>query len=437
MLLSTPVKLGEALADFLKEKHFSAKDAVIGLPAKRLVTRRKEVPAAPVAIAASTLRLQAEGEFSSELDNLVMDFAGTPSPSVATTVLLVATNKVAVDECTQMGEAAGLRVHGVTSTGTALGRVSSKLPGGGSLVLSLGTTGAELVIQHGADAAQLKHMNLSGDSEESIGALAGEIRRTIASFPMNGTPLAMTLWQTGGGDTPRRVLEQRLNMPVTTAELTRLVATDAAGADAYAPAVALALLAMDPAGLPVDFLNSRLAPPKDSGLSLQKKAGVTAGVVAFLLLVFAGYQIYGKYAELSAINDTNTSTQRVADVKEAQQKIKRFEDAAKWIPTQVHYISVLRDLTQLFPPQPNTIWATSLASSPDGVWTLQGQSMSEALPGQLVQSMLSDQQQRFQQPVLTRSERGANSGVWNFVISFGYNMPAAPAASQPKTEASR
>ena len=92
--LGQPEKLGLAFRDFLRAKGFSTKDAVIGLPAKRLVTRRKEMPAASAALAASSLRLQAEGEFSAELDNLVMDFAGTTSSSEPSTVWLgIATKK--------------------------------------------------------------------------------------------------------------------------------------------------------------------------------------------------------------------------------------------------------------------------------------------------------------------------------------------------------
>ena len=135
--LSTPDKLGHEMQKFLKANRFSTKEVVIGLPAKRLVTRRKEIPAASPALAASTLRLQAEGEFSSELDNLIMDFAGASSTAEPTTVLLIATNKVLVDECKAMAEAAGLRVDAITSTTAALGRATSRLPGGDGLVLNM------------------------------------------------------------------------------------------------------------------------------------------------------------------------------------------------------------------------------------------------------------------------------------------------------------
>src|SRR4029079_14553136 len=96
--LATPEKLGEALAQFLKQHRFSTRDAVIGLPAKRLVTRQKEVPPAKAEVVASALRLQAEGDFSAEMDKIVLDYAGTPSTSEATKVLLMATNREVIDQ---------------------------------------------------------------------------------------------------------------------------------------------------------------------------------------------------------------------------------------------------------------------------------------------------------------------------------------------------
>lgn len=418
--LSAPEKMGTALAQFLKEKQFTAREAVFGLPAKRLVTRRKEVPAAPLELAASTLRLQAEGEFSSELDNLVMDFAGTPSTAEPTTVLLVATNRIMVDECAEIGRVAGLKVLGVTSTGAALGRASSKLPKSGSMVLSLGTGGAELVVQHGADTTQLRYLSVIGEGDDSIAALAGEIRRNMASIPANGSPAGMTLWTSGTSDGPRRILEQKLNVPVSTAELRNLVATDSPGADAYAPAVALALVAMDPAGLPINFMDSRLAPPKAPAVSLQKKLGLTAAAVAAVLIAGGVYYLSSLNSELKSIQDRNRNTQRTTQVKEATAMQKRYDDAVKWIPKGPHFITVLRDLTQLFPAQANTIWATSLGSSQEG-WELAGQAMSQEMVRGLVDSMLNDPDQRFSQPVNTYLAQDQTSRLFTFKIKFTYN----------------
>jgi len=277
MAMSDADKTGAAFRGFLRANQFSTKDVVFGLPAKRLVTRRKDVPPTTPAAAAMTLRVQAEGEFSSELDDLVMDFAGTVSEKGPTTVLLVATNKVLLDECEAVARVAGLKVHAITSTTVALGRATSRLPGGDGMVLSLGPNGAELVIQQGLDPSHLRHLNVMAGAD-SLPALAAEIRRTMAAIPQNGTPMTLALWNIGGMANPESMLEQRLSMPVSTPAVSNLALTEGIDAQRFAPAVALALSALESAALPVDFLHSRLAPPKPPGLSMPKMMRFKASV---------------------------------------------------------------------------------------------------------------------------------------------------------------
>src|SRR5688572_13517726 len=66
---------GEALSRFLRENGFSASQAVVGLPAKWIVAREKDIPPADSEMAADVLRLQAERLFSSELKDLIFDYA--------------------------------------------------------------------------------------------------------------------------------------------------------------------------------------------------------------------------------------------------------------------------------------------------------------------------------------------------------------------------
>ena len=71
---------GAALAEFLRQKQFTARHAVVGLPAKWLLVKTKEVPPADSKTASDLLRLQAEGDFSSELRDLVFEpDAGRPT----------------------------------------------------------------------------------------------------------------------------------------------------------------------------------------------------------------------------------------------------------------------------------------------------------------------------------------------------------------------
>src|SRR5205814_9150368 len=64
--LEKPEELGTSLAQFLRQNNFSTSRAVIGVPARWLMARDKDIPPATPEAAASTLRLQAERRSSAE-----------------------------------------------------------------------------------------------------------------------------------------------------------------------------------------------------------------------------------------------------------------------------------------------------------------------------------------------------------------------------------
>src|SRR5687767_14801359 len=111
---------GEAFGAFLREKRFSASQAVVGLPAKWIVAREKGIPPADETMAADVLRLQAERLFSSELKDLIFDYAGTPDPNAPGKVLLLAMPRQQLDRAVAMLETAGLTVAGVLPSTLAL-----------------------------------------------------------------------------------------------------------------------------------------------------------------------------------------------------------------------------------------------------------------------------------------------------------------------------
>jgi hypothetical protein len=150
-LAKDPAVLGAALGAFLKEKGFGARIAVFGLPARWVLSKQKEVPALQDNLLADTLRLQAESEFSSELGELVYDYAGTGGAAASaggtTTVLLLAVPKRYIDQINQLAEAARIRVQAVTPFSTAV--ASSAKAAGNAMTLVLGPSGVEFTSQQG------------------------------------------------------------------------------------------------------------------------------------------------------------------------------------------------------------------------------------------------------------------------------------------------
>jgi Tfp pilus assembly protein PilN len=256
----------------------------------------------------------------------------------------------------------------------------------------------------------------------------------MAAIPRNGTPQTLALWNATEVENPGSILEQRLAMPVTMPELGSLVATDTADAEGYAPAVALALAALEPTGLPVDFLHSRLAPPKAPLVSRPKMIAMVAGV---LLAAFAAYAFIdlGQYQD--QLNKVNAQlTKQAPDTQRAGFEIKRLDAAEKWLPDGPRFVAVMRDLTVLFPQAPNTIWATTLGNKEGDAWELGGLSPDQAQVQNLVNQM--QETDRFLNARLAALDK-ETSGLLKFRIAFTYDpkgkaqAAAAPLRGQTRT----
>ena len=292
---------GQALASFLREHSFSARGAVLGVPAKWLVGRDKEIPPSGPEQAAEILRLQAERSFSAEMGDLAFDYAGCADAAAPSTVLLLALRRSQLDHVVAVAEAAGRDVVAVTPSTLALAdvpvaRAATALTGAGTppadgLVLNVTPDAVELSARAGGNPRLLRHLAVRGPDLASkngtraaaFNALAGEIRRTIAMIPggagnAGGSSRTIQLWDGAGigdsdGLSEQVGVEVKYRPGVTALRVTGPAAASA-GADAarYAPAVALALAGADRKAELVDFLHPRLAPPKQSRLGRREPA---------------------------------------------------------------------------------------------------------------------------------------------------------------------
>ncbi len=345
--LNEPAALGKALALFLQAKQFSAKHAVVGLPAKWMVAKPKEVPATDAATLADILRLQVEGEFSSELKELVYDFAGEGGASV----MLVATQRKHVDNAAAMCEAAGVLAVAVTPSAVALGSATSRGIAKNAMVLGIGKDGSEFTAQHGPTPVALRQLR---------GASTGELRRAIAAVPSNGSPAELVLWDSGAMDSA--ALVRGLGFTVRNGELSSLgvdasVTPDTGQARRFAPAVAVALEAMDDRTLAIDFLHSRLATPKKA--IIPKWAMYTAGalLLAILISVWAYNDLQSKQNQLST--DKAKLAQMKPQIDSADAFVSKVSFARGWQSTDPRYVACVKDITTALPKDEAT-YATSL-----------------------------------------------------------------------------
>jgi hypothetical protein len=375
--LEKPEELGMALAQFLRQNHFSSSRAVIGVPARWLMARDKDLPPATAEVAASTLRLQAERHSSA--DELVFDYAGQADPRKPRKVLLAAMLRPQMERLQRMADAAGLRLLGITSATLALAAAATDAPAT-SLMLTIAPDAMELAARHEGTPILLRHLTSSGgeslrngSAQEVASLIGGEVRRVVTLMPQNGDGgnRSITLWDSVGlSENELPVLQDRAGLAVQNLADLKTLGIAGATPDAarYAPAVALALAAAEKR-LPLDFLHSRLATVKESRIGRRTMWGVIIGVLAIGLIVFLLVDQQQREAELVKLQ--KLSKEREPEVKAAENLSEKFSIGRGWYETRPSMLECLREITRTFRDD-EPIWVSSFTLRDNHKGTLKG-----------------------------------------------------------------
>jgi hypothetical protein len=445
----TPAKdaaaIGAALGQFLKDKGFSTRTAVFGLPAKWVLSKQKEVPALEDSLLADTLRLQAESEFSSELGELVYDYAGsggTGGSGGTTSVLLLAVPKRYIDQINQLAEAARVRVLAVTPFSTALG-ASSKIAAD-AMVLLLGPSGVEFTTQQGGHPRALRYL---GSATDSTPMLMGELRRAATRTGGSGAGgREIFIWNDSGADESQiQSIGQSLELGVRDGNLGDLGVSAAPGVmngRDFAASISLAVLGIAPTGGTPDFLDSRLAPRPERRIDRRTLGAVLAVVLLVLLAGLWYWNIQKRQADVDQIVKENIGHND--ERARAQATVKKIQLAQRWHGEKPKFVACLTDLTDLA-PQTSDIYGTSFSlkddtsdassasSGPPGSnptapkpivmkGTLQGKATNDNVIFALAQK-LKDSKGKFSGTKIDSRNRSENKGQVeiSFVIEFNYS----------------
>jgi hypothetical protein len=347
--ITTPTELGSALASFIAEQGFSARAAVVGLPARWLVTQTKEVPAADQRTTSEMLRLSAEAEFSTELKDLVYDYTGS-----GTSVLLVATPHRYIAAANAICESAKLNLMTVTATALALGEATGRAAARDVLVLAVASGGAEMTLQRDACSGALRHLR----PPQPEAAFINELRRTVSTMPATKGSREVILWDDAGLNAV--TLAGQINASVSNGELSLLGVTsgsipvngnglahngprDPAQSRQYAAAVALALEGLADRCATVDFLHSRLAPPK------QHKVPRWAIIAAAALVILVACTLYAFHDLQVQSTDVDARQAKYDSIKghidEASEFVSKVSFAQAWHGGDPRYLACIRDMT--------------------------------------------------------------------------------------------
>ncbi len=442
--------IGAALGAFLKEHAFGARNAIVGLPAKWVLSKQKEVPALEDSLLADTLRLQAESEFSSELGELVYDYAGIGGAGGnvggTTSVLLLAVPKRYIDQINALAEAARVRVLAVTPFSTAIVAASKAAANGMTLVI--GPSGVEFTTQEDGHPRLLRYV---GGSPDSTPMLMGELRRaSTRTGPGSDGAREIFIWNDSGADeTQIQSIGKSLELGVRDGQLGDLGVSAAPGVmngRDYATSISLAVLGVAPAPGTPDFLDSRLAPPPEKKVD---RRTVAALLVVALLVVATGlwyWSLQNRQAEVNRTKSINDSHK--VERESAQASVKKIKLAQRWHGEKPKFVACLTDLTEVA-PQTSDIFGTSFvlsdedssssssSSSPQGtassgpkVAMMKGKLMGKAtndaviltLVKKLKDSKNADGSKKFADVNLRNTQNNDNKGQKeiSFTIEFNY-----------------
>jgi hypothetical protein len=354
--LSQPVELAKVLVHFLKDNQFSTRSAIIGIPLKWVVVRTKEVPPADDATIVQLLRMESEAEFSADLKDLVYDFSRAAATDGGRTVLLTATSRKYIDSIQALCEGARLVPMAVTPSAMTLGSLTGSALKRDVLVLSVTAGGSELSSQRNSSATAIRSLRPANPEPPFV----SELRRAVSTLSVGGADQEMVLWDGAGVNASE--LGRQIGVQVRSGDLHALgVDTAEAGANGegakYAAAVALALSALDGARPSVDFLHSRLAPPREHRIPRW------AYFAAAACVLFLGICIYA-YSDLEHHQKTVSGleaqiSQQQSSVDAARDFVSKVSLAEYWHIGEARYLACLRDLDDVIPEDGQT-YATSL-----------------------------------------------------------------------------
>ena len=179
-----------------------------------------------------------------------------------------------------------------------------------------------------------------------------ELRRAVSMLPVTGVngSREMIVWD--GGDVQSPGLGESLGMRVRNGDLPSLGVTtgEAArngGGRKYASAVALGLSGLGERSLPIDFLHSRLAPPKKQ-LVARWMVWTGIGVAAFVILIVTAYIRQGRMQ-----NDLNDLTAQYKIIKPDKDRAAEFVAmvtmAQHWRGGDPRYLACMNEITRLVP----------------------------------------------------------------------------------------
>ena len=378
--------LGEQFRQFLRDHRFSARQAIVGIGAKWVLTKEVALPPVTSDALGGVLRIQAERVFSLNAEELVFDYCGRADVAEKSRVLLAAAQRQFVEQIRELAGVAGLQVRSVTISALALGDAWSEAGPEHGHGLYLRPTYCEFWSLANGRPQSIHYLPMparNGTPDDDTQSLVSAIRRMILLSPQRDSAAPHQVTAYAGCGLPDEIiarLNERLAPQIVITDGTAGLHAQELGAPQELQemrslaAAAVALTATRAGGPAVDFLNSKMGTKKTSH---RKRVVVWAALLGAAFLVALGVLLADwRRDRLDIATYTQQLEQMGEDIATAKAIVERVSYAGSWTSRQPRFLECLRELTEAFPQEP-VVWATSLALDETGKGTLIGKTARE------------------------------------------------------------
>jgi len=433
--LDDPQPLGQAFADFLKRRGFSAQTVIAGVPARWLLARQKQFPPAPEAALANMARLEAERTFATDLDHLLVDFAACSDVDTGAQVLLAALKRDRAERIRAMLQAAGLKLKALTATSVVLAAALQPVETP-FMLLSLRPGHVEIGVCEDGRLRAIRHLPVALPANGNTlpgwkQPLMNEMIRHAAALQQDsaGGIKSLVVWNGAGLDAEDLLeLGEPMSIPTLLIQGMRELrlersnggasdsAVSAANGSQFMAAAALAAAGAGQKRLPLDFIHSRLAVrPK----SMVRRRLALVGAACIVVLAAAALLVADLHAEQ---RDVELLRQRLdqmkPEIEAARDLVQRANTVHGWTDGRPRFLEPLRELALAFPVE-QRIWVMAVNIRQDMRAMISGRSASERAVLDLLDRIRSSPSFA-NVKLLEMRDAGGNTNETSFGIGFDF-----------------
>lgn len=395
---------------FLKENGFKAKEAVVGLSAKHMITTLLKMPPIKDAqVRHDTIKINLERKMEVDFSEVVYDY-DDHGQSGKDGVLIMMFLKKMLAEVKELLKAAKMTPLKITNT--SLGLDLQTQPAVTCNIVEFPASFELCLLNHGCLHA-VRHVSKTAqqtDPAEFARKITRQVNRLCLTSGLAGD-VQYCIWSP---DTELYSTNQQVQQLLAAPEYKTLrSSSNHPLCDMAAELAAQTLIH------PTDWINFLNGRHEEKKPSLAKKWCGKAVALAVAILVLIGIFVFNWNSDMRQIADYQQQLDDMKDnVQTAEKMIDQVGYARQWFQQEPQYLEILRELTLSF-PQNSDIWITSLAVDESLHQILTGRTVSEDAVLDVVETLQS--KQVFDDiKILYIRKMGKGTDLMTFAINLQY-----------------